>query len=96
MATHLLEKMGLGIKNLFEILRACDQLNVHDSLMKDYKADPHIFRNSNLKTAVADALISLINPLRSKLEFLYSQRQKVEDQLVKIAVQLFASRHKKR
>ena len=58
-------EMSAGVKNLFELLRACGNMDAHNSLMADYQAGA--LRYSALKEAAADTLVALINPLRERL-----------------------------
>lgn len=56
--------MSPGVRNLFELLRASGNQAAHDSLMADYQAGA--LRYSDLKEAVADTIVGLINPLRER------------------------------
>jgi tryptophanyl-tRNA synthetase len=68
--------MSTGVSNLFELLRACNSMDIHDSLMEDYKAGT--LKYSALKEAVADALVGLINPLRARLAELNADKRQVK------------------
>jgi len=68
--------MSTGVSNLFELLRACNSMEMHDSLMDDYKAGT--LKYSALKEAVADALVGLINPLRARLAELNADKRQVK------------------
>jgi tryptophanyl-tRNA synthetase len=68
--------MSTGVSNLFELLRACNTMEIHDSLMEDYKAGT--LKYSALKEAVADALVGLINPLRERLAELNADKRQVK------------------
>lgn len=67
------------MKNLFELLRACGAADAHTALMADHAAGS--LRYGDLKAAVADAVVGLVNPLRERLSVLYGQRQQVEEQI---------------
>lgn len=72
-------EMSPGVFNLFQILRASQKMEAHDSLMADYHAGA--LRYSNLKEAVADALADLINPFRTRLAELTANRSAVEERI---------------
>lgn len=72
-------EMSTGVANLFELLRACNNMELHDSLMDDYKAGT--LKYSALKEAVADALVGLINPFRERLAELNADKRKVKAQI---------------
>lgn len=72
-------EMSAGVKNLFELLRACGPADAHQSLMNDYTAGA--LRYSDLKAAVADAVVALINPFRERFQALYARRDEVEEQI---------------
>jgi tryptophanyl-tRNA synthetase len=56
--------MSPGVGNLFEILQACGKTDVAASLQKDH--DAGTLRYSDLKNAVADALVELTSELRRR------------------------------
>lgn len=72
-------QMSPGVKNLFELLRACNDLAAHDALMADYQASA--LRYSDLKEAVANAVVSLINPLRERYTALQADKKNVKNQI---------------
>lgn len=72
-------EMSVGVQNLFELLRASNSMDAHDSLMEDYKSGA--LKYSDLKEAVADALVALINPLRERLDALNADKRAVKDQI---------------
>ncbi|MEI6408320.1 MAG: tryptophan--tRNA ligase [Bacteroidota bacterium] len=72
-------EMSVGVQNLFELLRACNNMEAHDSLMEDYKSGA--LKYSDLKEAVANALVALINPLRERLDALNADKRAVKDQI---------------
>ena len=71
--------MSSGVKNLFEIIRACGAMEAHDSLMTDYTNGS--LRYSDLKEATANALLELINPFRLRLAELNADKRNVKDQI---------------
>jgi tryptophanyl-tRNA synthetase len=72
-------EMSAGVKNLFEILRACEATEAYESLMADYNAG--VRRYGNLKEAVADAVVALVRPLREKLAELNANEQAVKNEI---------------
>ena len=71
--------MSVGVKNLFELLRACKAMDAHDSLMADYQSSA--LRYSDLKEAVANAVVGLINPFRERLAALQEDKKNVKSQI---------------
>ncbi|MDO8970590.1 MAG: tryptophan--tRNA ligase [Saprospiraceae bacterium] len=72
-------EMSVGVKNLFELLRACNNMEAHNSLMLDYQAGA--LRYSDLKESVANAVVALVNPFREQLAALQADRKNVEAQI---------------
>jgi tryptophanyl-tRNA synthetase len=72
-------EMSAGVKNLFEILRACAAMDAHDSLLADYNSGA--LKYSALKEAAADSLIALINPLRERYEALNADKKNIKAQI---------------
>jgi tryptophanyl-tRNA synthetase len=72
-------EMSAGVKNLFELLRACKQMDAHDSLMADYTAGA--LKYSELKESVANAVTGLINPFREKLAELQADKRAIKGQI---------------
>jgi tryptophanyl-tRNA synthetase len=66
-------EMSIGVKNLFELLRACGNMPAHDGLMLDYQAGA--LKYSNLKEEVANSLVSMINPFRERLVALNADKR---------------------
>lgn len=79
-------QMSAGVQNLFELLRANGNLDVHDSLMADYNAGA--LRYSDLKQAVADAIVALVNPLRERYESLLADQKNVQQQIRESSAQI--------
>ncbi len=71
--------MSPGVENLFEILRACGQLDAHNALMADYRAGA--LRYSDLKETVAEAVVAMINPLRERFDALNADKKAVKEQV---------------
>lgn len=72
-------EMSVGVKNLFELIRACGNMAAYDSLMADYNAGA--LRYSALKETTADSLVALITPFRERLAALHANQKAVQDQI---------------
>lgn len=72
-------EMSAGVQNLFMLLQACNQQDAYNSLMADYQSGA--LRYSDLKGAVADGVVALINPLRERLAALEADRANMEEQI---------------
>ena len=72
-------EMSAGVKNLFELLRACKAMDTHDALMADYLASA--LRYSDLKEGVANAVVGLVNPFREQLAALNADKRNVKMQI---------------
>jgi tryptophanyl-tRNA synthetase len=72
-------EMSAGVKNLFELLRACNSMDPHNALMADYNAGA--LRYSDLKEAVANAVVGLVNPFRERLAELQADKKNVKAQI---------------
>lgn len=71
------EAMSRGVFNLFQILRACDKVAIHDNLMEDYQKGQLAY--SHLKDAVSDAVIELTRGLKAKRADLEKDRSLLYD-----------------
>jgi len=72
-------EMSAGVRNLFEMIRACNQMDAYNSLMVDYNAGA--LRYSDLKEATANALVDMINPMRERLAALEADKKAVKAQI---------------
>lgn len=72
-------EMSPGVKNLFELIRACGVQEAHDSLMDDYRAGA--LKYSALKEVAADAIVALIHPFRERLAELNADKRTVKTQI---------------
>ncbi|TNE56629.1 MAG: tryptophan--tRNA ligase [Bacteroidetes bacterium] len=72
-------EMSPGVANLFEILRACGQMDAHNALMTDYENGA--LRYSDLKETVADALAALTTAFRERLHTLNADKRAVKAQV---------------
>ncbi len=72
-------EMSAGVRNLFELMRACGNMDAHNSLMEDYKSGS--LRYSDLKEHTANTLIGLITPFRERLADLKADKRAVKQQI---------------
>lgn len=72
-------QMSPGVKNLFEILRACGEQEATASLLNDYQNGA--LRYSDLKETTAEALIQLTTPFRARYEALSADKKAVKNQI---------------
>ncbi len=72
-------EMSAGVKNLFELLRACGNMDAHNSLMADYESGT--LKYSALKEATADTLAALIQPFRERLSELNANKAAIQSQI---------------
>ncbi len=72
-------EMSAGVKNLFELLRACGDMAAYNSLMADYQAGA--LKYSALKEAVAEAVVPLVNHFRERLAELNADKRAVKAQI---------------
>ncbi len=77
-------EMSAGVKNLFEILRACGALDAHQSLTDDHNSGA--LKYSDLKEATANALVELITPFRDRLAELNADKRAVKQQIQESSV----------
>ncbi|MFN0034184.1 MAG: tryptophan--tRNA ligase [Saprospiraceae bacterium] len=71
--------MSVGVKNLFELLRACGDMAAHDALMANYQSGARQY--GDLKEAVANAVVKIVNPFREQLAELQADKKNVESQI---------------
>ncbi len=71
--------MSPGVKNLFEILKACQATEAYDALMLDYKKGS--LRYGDLKPAVADALVGVLNPIRERYQEILGNRKATKEMI---------------
>ncbi len=68
-----------GIANLFELLKACEKQEAHDSLMEDYIAGN--LKYVDLKEAVANALVELSTQFRARKAALQANKKEVKNKI---------------
>ncbi|MBK8723530.1 MAG: tryptophan--tRNA ligase [Saprospiraceae bacterium] len=71
--------MSPGVKNLFELLVACNEKTIHDQLMQDFHNGA--LKYSALKEAVGEALVQLISPFRDNLKALEENKKQIKEQV---------------
>ena len=72
-------QMSAGVKNLFELLKACHASEAHDSLLADH--EKRTLKYVDLKKAVADAIVGVSTPIRLRYEELSANKRAVKDQI---------------
>lgn len=72
-------EMSAGVKNLFELLRACNSMDAYNALMADYQSNA--LKYAVLKEEVVNAVVGLINPFREKLAELQADKKAVKSQI---------------
>ncbi len=79
------EEMSPGIKNLFELLKAGEQFNIHDELKSDYEAGT--LKYVDLKDAVADTLVNISQQFKVARKELDSNKKEVKNQIKAFSAQ---------
>ncbi len=72
-------EMSAGIQNLFELLKAGEQLDAYDQLMKEYENGT--LKYVALKDAVADTLVNISNEFKARRKELDSNKKEVKNQI---------------
>lgn len=70
------QEMSPGVKNLFEIIRACEKTTIYDELLSNYKQG-HL-KYKDLKDATADALVELTNDFKERKKTLQADKDMVK------------------
>lgn len=73
------DTMSPGISNLFELLKACDKMEIYQSLLNDYNAGT--LKYVNLKENVANALVELSNKFSVRKAELLANPGAIEEQV---------------
>ena len=71
--------MSPGVKNLFEMLKACGEQEAYDSLMATYHAGQ--LKYVELKETVGEALVKLTTPFHERKKELQANKKEVKDQI---------------
>lgn len=77
------DAMSPGVANLFELLKACNKMDAHSSLMGDYNAGT--LKYSELKESVANALIELSKQFIAKKAELTTNSKVIEEQVYEMS-----------
>ena len=72
-------EMSAGVRNLFELLKACGNQTAYQGLMDDYHSES--LQYGTLKAEVADSIISLILPFKEKFAELNADKKKVKSMI---------------
>jgi tryptophanyl-tRNA synthetase len=73
------EGMSEGVLNLFELIKACGNLDAYNSLMDNYKSGS--LKYSELKEVTADVLITMLKPIQERKLELNQDKKKIKDQV---------------
>lgn len=72
-------EMSPGVANLFELLKACGNMEVRQSLLDDYNAGA--LKYVDLKQATANALVEVTNPIKEKFAEINADKKKYKQQI---------------
>ncbi len=71
--------MAPGVENLFNLLKACNRVDIYETQMDIYKAGN--IRYGDLKHEVAEAIVELTQPFRERLADLQSRKKEVQEEI---------------
>jgi len=72
-------EMSAGVKNLFELLKACGKMETFQVLKADY--DAGVLKYAPLKEAVAEALVEVSEAARNKRAELNTRKKEVKEEI---------------
>jgi tryptophanyl-tRNA synthetase len=72
-------QMSPGVENLFQLLKACGQMEAYEALQTDYRAGA--LKYVDLKHTVAEALVQLTDPFREKRKDLQAHKKELKEQI---------------
>jgi tryptophanyl-tRNA synthetase len=72
-------QMSEGVNNLFEIIKACGQLDAYTSLLENYSSGT--LKYSELKQVSADAIVGFLAPFAEKKAELNKDKKSIKDQV---------------
>jgi tryptophanyl-tRNA synthetase len=72
-------EMSPGVKNLFNLLKACSKNEAYDSLMQNYEQGQ--LKYVDLKTTVGEALVELSEGFRAKRKELDTRKKEVKEEI---------------
>ncbi len=78
-------KMSAGVKNLFTLLKAAENISDYDALMKEYNNGT--LQYGKLKAVVGDTLVSLTNAFKERKKELEKDEASVHDILQELSAQ---------
>ncbi len=78
--------MSPGVKNLFVLLKACEQFEAHDQLLEKYATGN--LKYSELKEVVAEALVAVSEPFREQRAAIHSRKKEVKEQIKASAAEI--------
>jgi tryptophanyl-tRNA synthetase len=79
-------EMSAGVHNLFELLRACKNMDAHTSLMEDYNKGS--LQYGTLKGEVAETLVKLTTPFKENLAAINSNKENVKAQIYESSAEI--------
>lgn len=79
-------EMSAGVKNLFELLRACNRMEAHTSLMEDYNNGA--LQYGTLKSEVADAIVATVTPFKENLAAIQADKKAAKAQIQESSAQI--------
>lgn len=79
-------EMSAGVKNLFELLRACNRMDAHNSLMEDY--NNAALQYGTLKSEVADAIMATVTPFKENLAAIQADKKAAKAQIQESSAQI--------
>lgn len=72
-------EMSAGVKNLFEIMRACGAIEQANALMDDYQAGT--LRYSDLKETASQVLVEFLSPIQERYAALQADKRSIKAQV---------------
>jgi len=79
-------QMSPGVENLFQLLKACGQMEAHETLLTDYRAGA--LKYVDLKQSVGEALVDLTAPFREKRKELQANKKELKEQIKASSAQI--------
>lgn len=72
-------EMSPGVKNLFELLKACRNMDAYNSLLLDYNSGTLSY--AHLKETVASAMVGISEPIRAKKSELNARKKAIREEV---------------
>jgi tryptophanyl-tRNA synthetase len=73
------DTMADGVANLFQLIKACNHLDIYNQLMSDYRNGK--LKYVDLKQATADAIISVTEPFILRKKEITADKKWLKDQI---------------